>query len=135
VLKKGALPGVFVALLTAGCAGGEELSKEQYVSRLNAMCEDFSEREKKIGEAKTFDDLVEEGPRILAAYEEAIVEEVHKLKAPGEIAEPADRVVDLADQQLNVLGALVDAAQDNDFAKVRELDSENKRVNQEANWL
>lgn len=133
MLKKGASLGVFVAFLTAGCAGGEGLSKEQYVSKLNAMCEDFSEREKEIGEPKTLADLVEKGPRILAAFEEAIVDEVHKLKAPDEIADQADRVVDLADQQLNVLGELVDAAQDNDFAKVRELDSENKRVNEEAN--
>nr|MDP9491113.1 hypothetical protein [Actinomycetota bacterium] len=67
--------------------------------------------------------------------EKAIVDEVHKLKAPDEIAEQADRLVDLADQQRNVLGELVDAALDNDFAKVRELDSENKRVNMEANSI
>lgn len=134
MLKKGALLSILV-VLTAGCAGGEGLSKEQYVSKLNAMCEDFSERERRIGEPKTFEDLVEKGPRILAAYEKAIVDEVHKLKAPDEIAEQADRLVDLADQQRNVLGELVDAAQDNDFAKVRELDSENKRVNMEANSI
>ena len=132
---KEAFLGILVVGLVAGCAGGEVLSKEQYVSRLNAMCEDFSEREKRIGEPKTFADLVEKGPRILAAYESAIVDEVHELEAPDEIAAQADRVVDLADRQRNVLGALVDAAKDNDFAKVRELDSENKRVNKEASSL
>src|SRR5947209_7095747 len=42
-----ALLGVFVVVLTAGCGGGDTLTREQYVSKLNAMCEDFSARERK----------------------------------------------------------------------------------------
>lgn len=135
MLKKGASLGILVALLTGGCAGGNGLSEEQYVSKLNAMCEDFSDREKEIGEPQSLADLVEKGPRVLAAYEEAIVDEVHKVKAPDEIAGQADRVVELADQQRNVLAQLIAAAQDNDLTKVRELDSRNRRLNGEANSI
>jgi len=42
--------GILVAVLAAGCAGGEALSKEQYVSKLNAMCREFSAKEKEIGD-------------------------------------------------------------------------------------
>jgi hypothetical protein len=124
--------GIVVAVLIAGCADGETLSKEQYVSKLNAMCEDFSQKEKKIGDPQTLTDLVEKGPRILEAFEKSIVEKVRNLRAPDEIADQADRLVDLADQQRDVIGGLIDAANDNDLAKVRGLDAKNKALNKEA---
>jgi hypothetical protein len=130
----GGVAGVLV-VLAAGCGGGEALSREQYVSKLNAMCVDFSEREKKIGEPQTLADLVEKGPRVLDAFEKAIVDKVHRLKAPDEIADQADRLVDLADQQHAVLGELIGAARDNDLAKVSALASKNEALNEDANSL
>jgi gas vesicle protein len=137
VLKKGVLLGgvlgFLVGVLAAGCAGGEALTKEQYVSKVNAMCEDFGEKENEIGEPQTLADLVEKGPLILEEFEKAIVDKVRNLKAPDEIADQADRLVDLADQQRDVIAELIDAAKDSDFAKVRELVSKNEALNKEAN--
>ena len=82
--------------MAGGCASDEELSKEEYVSRLNALCEDFSAREQEIGEPHTLADLVDKGPRILDAFETAIADKVGALKAPDEIADQADRLVDIA---------------------------------------
>jgi len=124
--------GILVAVLAAGCAGGEALSKEQYVSKLNAMCREFSAKEKEIGEPQTLADLVEKGPRILDEFEKSIVDKVGTLKAPDEIADQADRLVDLAGQQRDVIGELIDSARDNDFAKVRGLASKNEALNTEA---
>jgi hypothetical protein len=126
---------ILVAGLTTSCGGGEGLSKEEYVSRLNAMCEDFSEKEKQIGEPQTLTDLVEKGPRILEAFETAIVDKVRKLEAPDEIADQADRLLDIADQQRQVIGELIDAARDNDIAKVRELASKNQALNEETSSI
>ena len=125
--------GVLVALsVPTACGGSEALSKEQYVSRLNAMCLDFSEREKTIGDPQTVEDLVEKGPRVLDAFEKAIVDRVHKLKAPDEIADQANRMARLADEQRNVLRRLVDAAKRSDFAKVIELSSKNAMLNRQS---
>jgi hypothetical protein len=136
VLKKrvvrGGVLGIVVGAMAAGCAGDEALSKEQYVSNLNAMCEDFSEQEKEIGDPRTLADLVENGPRILDAFEKEIVDKVSGLKAPDEIADQAGRLVDLAEQQRDVIAGLIDAARESDFAKVRELDSRNKALNTRA---
>jgi hypothetical protein len=121
-----------LGILLAGCAGGEALSKEQYVSKLNSMCADFSEKERKIGEPQTLADLVTKGPRILDAFEKAIVDKVRKLKAPDEIADQADRLADLADQQRDVIGGLIDAAKRTDVAKVLELDAKNRALNEES---
>jgi len=127
--------GILVAGLAAGCAGGEEPSNEEYVSKLNAMCEDFSAREQEIGEPHTLADLVDKGPRILDAFEKAIADKVGTLKAPDEIADQADRLAGLAELQRDVLGELIDAATDNDFAEVRQLVSKNEALNKESDSI
>ena len=139
VLKKwvllGLALGALIACVPAGCAGGDEPSQEEYVSKLNAMCEDFSSREQEIGEPQTPADLVEKGPRILDAFEIAIANKIGALDAPDEIADRADRLTDIADQQRKVLGGLVDAAKNGDFAEVRRLASKNEALNKESSSI
>jgi hypothetical protein len=131
----GVVFGILVAGLGAGCAGRDELSKEEYISRLNAMCEDFSAREEEIGEPHKLADLVEKGPRILDAFEKALADKVGTLNAPNEISGQADRLVDLAGQQRDVLGGLVDATSERDFAEVRRLVSKNDALNKESRQI
>ena len=57
------------------------------------------------------------------------------LKAPDKDADQADRLVDLADQQREVLGSLVAAAKDNDFADVRQLVLRNDALNNESDSI
>ena len=129
-----ALGGV-IAGVPVGCGGGDELSREEYVSKLNAMCADFSAREQEIGEPQTRADLVEKGPRILDAFEIAIANQVGTLDAPDEIANEADRLVDIAHQQREVLGGLVDAATNGEYVEVRRLASKNAAVNKESSLI
>jgi FixJ family two-component response regulator len=96
------------------------------------MCRDFSNREKTIGEPQTAEDLVTMGPRILDAFETAIADKVHKLKAPHEIAGQANRMAKLAKEQRTVLSGLVDAAKRSDFSKMSELSSRNATLNSES---
>jgi hypothetical protein len=125
--------GALVALsVPTACGESDALSKGQYVASLNAMCRDFSRREKKIGDPQTVDDLVEKGPRILDAFEQAIVDKVHRLKAPAEISDQANRMAGLADEQHSVLRRLVEAAKRSDFAAVDELASKNAALNRES---
>jgi hypothetical protein len=136
VLKKRVLlAAMLVSLflgLAAGCGGDEGLNKEEYVAELNAMCEDFSEKEREIGDPQTPADLVENGPRILDEFERAIADKVHTLEAPDEIAPQADRLEDLADQQRDVLAGLINAAKAGDFGKLRELAAKNAALNRQA---
>jgi len=119
-------------VLAVGCAGGEALTKEEYVSKLNAACEEFSEREQEIGEPQTLADLVDKGPRVLDAFEKTILDAARNLEAPDEIAEQADRLADLAEEQRDVLAGLIDAARDNDVATLRKLVPKNAALNNEA---
>ena len=128
-----AVLGIFIALsVPAACGGSKTLSKSQYVSRLNAMCEDFSRREKMIGDPQTVEDLVDKGPRVLDAFDKAIVDKVHRLKAPDEISDQANHMARLADEQHEVLRRLVEAAKRSDLALVDELASKNAALNRES---
>jgi hypothetical protein len=72
---------------------------------------------------------------VLDAFEETIVDKVHSLKAPAEIADQADRLVELTDEQRGVLADLIEAARKNDVAKVQELAAKNERVNDQTGSL
>jgi hypothetical protein len=133
--KVGAALGIIGATLGAGCGGEETLSKEEYVSRVNGMCESFSARENQIGEPRTMADLVAKGPRVLDAFEQTILEEARELDAPDEIAEQAERLVALAEQQRDVLADLIDAAENGQVAEARRLASRNQALNEEANSI
>ena len=126
--------GILVLVLSGGC-GGEALSKDEYVARLNAACEDFSAREKRIGEPQNVSDLVKKGPRVLKAFEDAIVDEVDGLEAPDELADEAKRLVDLAHRQHAVLRDLVDAATNGNLVLVRTLASRNAGLNESASSI
>ena len=127
--------GSLVALLLAGCAGDDELSKARYVSELNRMCEDFSAKEKEIGEPQTIADLVKKGPRVLEAFDEAILDKVRALKAPNEIAGQGQRLVRLAERQHNVLSQLIAAADANNLRRVQALAAANATVNKQASSI
>jgi hypothetical protein len=127
--------GILVPIMGGGCGDGERLSRDEYIARLNAMCEDFAAREQRIGEPQSLSDLVEKGPRILEAFEDAIADEVDGLEAPEEIAAEANRLADLADEQRVVLGELVEAARNDDLAAVRTLVSRNQALNDESNTI
>jgi hypothetical protein len=130
-----ALLGALLLSVPSACSEDDTLSRAQYASRLDAMCESFHAREQQIGEPTTLDDLVEKGPRVLDAFEETIVDKVHDLKASSEIAAQADRLVELTDRQRDVLAALVEAAKQNDVAQVQELAAKNAMLNDETNTL
>ena len=135
-LRLSGLLGILVAAMGGGCGGEDQaLSRDEYVARLNAMCEDFAAREQRIGEPQSVSDLVEKGPQILDAFEDAIADEIDGLEAPDEIAAEANRLAELADEQRVVLGDLVEAAQNDDFLAVRTLASENLALNNESNSI
>src|SRR5207249_2393725 len=85
------------------------------------MCGDFSAREEQIGEPHSYADLSDKEPQILDAFEKTIADKVGNLHAPPEIAAQADRLVEIADQQRDVLAGLVAAAKKGDLAKVQRL--------------
>jgi outer membrane murein-binding lipoprotein Lpp len=121
---------VLAVAVTAGC--GSKSPKEQFVAKLNAMCEDFAAREQQIGEPRTQEDLAARGDRIVAAFEQAILEPLQQLKAPAEVAPQAAQLRVLAQQQRDVLHGLAEAGRVGDVTKVGQLAARNTTLNAQA---
>jgi outer membrane murein-binding lipoprotein Lpp len=128
------VPILVVALaVTAGC--GSKSPKEQFVAKLNAMCENFAAREQQIGEPSTQEDLAARGDRIVAAFEETILEPIRQLKAPPELAPQAAQLRVLARQQRDVLHGLAEAGRVGDTTKVGQLAARNATLNAQAGQM
>jgi outer membrane murein-binding lipoprotein Lpp len=128
-IERAGLAAVVLAVALAGCGSS---AKSRYVSKLNAMCEDFARREQVIGTPRSPSDLKARGDRIVAAYQGAIAKPIQRLKAPPEIASEAARLRELVKRQLNVLGALATAGKTGDVARVRSLAAINQQLNAQA---
>ena len=128
-LERTGLAAVVLAVALAGCGSS---AKSRYVAKLNAMCEDFAKREQVIGAPGSPSDLKARGDRIVAAYDQAIVKPIERLKAPPEIADQAARLRDVARRQLNALGALATAGKAGDIARVQRLAAINQQLNAQA---
>jgi hypothetical protein len=112
-------------LTLAGC--GSRSGKQQYVDKLNAMCEDFSKREQALGS-----DPSQRGDRIVAAFDAAIAEPIKELQAPPELAPQVARLRALVGQQHDVLKGLADAGRTGDVTRLRRLSVRNQQLNRQA---
>jgi hypothetical protein len=127
-----------LAALSAGCGGGggggSSLTKEEFASQLNAICEDFNRKQEEIGEPQSLSELGEKGDQILDEFDKAI-DRVRDLNPPDEVADQVNRFVEIGDQQRDLIGDVVQAAKDNDLAKAQQvgaqiepLDAESDRI-------
>lgn len=137
-MRRLALLGCAVALLAAGCGGGGEaggLTKEEFVAQLDEICADFNAKQDEIGEPETLEDIVEQGPRVQDEFE-AAVERIRGLgEPPAEIAEDADRFLEIADESQRLIGDLVEAAEDEDLQRATEIAEEGQALNDESEQI
>ena len=122
-----------LAVAIAGCGGGGgALTREQYLSKVDTACQAFHERESEIGEPKTVRDLALRGPKILAVFDDTLLEEIASLDPPKAIAGQARGLVAVARLQRATLVELVQAAQRHDLSDVRQLQATNATLNKQA---
>jgi hypothetical protein len=121
-----AIGAIALAIALAGCGS---TAKSRYVSKLNKMCEDFAQREQKIGTPSNPSELKSRGDRIVAAYDQAIYRPLQRLEAPPEIVSQAQQLRDLTRRQRNVLGGLANAGTTGDLRRVQQLAVVNQQLN------
>ena len=115
-----------LAFVAAGCGGGgggSALTKDEWVSRVNEICDAFNQKQDEIGEPDSIEELSSKGQEILDEFENAI-DEVKGLTPPDEIADQVDSFIELAEQQTDLIQQLIDAAEDNDTERIQELGNE-----------
>jgi hypothetical protein len=114
-------------VLLAGCGGSQS-----YGSKVSKMCENFAQREQQIGTPRSPAELASRGDRIVAAYDETILQPLLQTKAPPEHADAAARLRQIARQQRDALQALADAGKRGDVQAVRRLAVQNAQLNGQA---
>src|SRR5262245_30664222 len=122
---------VLVLLVLAGC-GGTPSARDRYVSALNALCDDFQQREREIGAPHSIEELAAKGPRIVEAFDRAIADRIGDLEPPPELAADADKLETLARKQHDALAGLAAAAQTRQLGALDRLSRENLRLNAES---
>jgi hypothetical protein len=84
---------IVLVLLVAGCGGDDSLSRDEWASRANAICEETLEEVEALGQPVTSNDYLRVTPKANELGRSAI-ERLRKLNAPGEIADDAKQMVD-----------------------------------------
>jgi hypothetical protein len=126
---------LLAAAAAAALAGCGKSAQDTYVSKLNAMCEDFAAREQQIGEPASPEDLAARGDRIVAAFDETILVPLRELEAPPELSSQAARLRILTRLQHDTLRALAAAGKTGDLEQVQRLVVRNSQLNAQAGQL
>jgi hypothetical protein len=126
-VKRAAIAVAAAAVVLAGCGG-----TPSYGAKVSKMCEDFAKREQKIGTPRSPAELAARGDRIVAAYDEAILQPLLETKAPAKDAAAAARLRQVARQQRDALQALADAGKNEDLQALRRVAVQNAQLNRQA---
>ena len=109
--------------VVAGCGGEETLTRADYITQADAICDDYNQRQAKLGDPESVEDIERLGDETKPLVEKQLAE-LRDLEAPEEIADDAAAAYDLLERQLPKLDALVRAAEANDVAKVQSVAAE-----------
>jgi len=125
-----------LAVVAAGCGGGggSALSKDEYSARLNTICKELNAKNKEIGEPNSLDELVQKGPQLSDAFQNAI-DEVGDLKPPDELKTAHARFLSLGKQIHSKIDDLLDAAKKKDEAKLNAIGSTIDPLDRESNQI
>lgn len=123
---------VALLLVPSACGGEEPLSKAEYVKQADAICTDYANRQKKLGEPKSVKDierLADETKPLV----EAQLKKLRALNAPDSVKDDANDAYDLLDQQVPKIDELVAAAKKNDVKRIQKIATEAGKLDDQAN--
>jgi hypothetical protein len=123
------------ALLATACGGGDEgLSREELISRGDAICEEYDQRTEQVEDPESLDDVerfVEETRTLIRDG----VDELKELEPPEELAEDYNAWIAQNEENLGLLDDLEAAAAAGDEAQVQEILAEAEQAGAQADRL
>ena len=124
-----------LAVAAAGCGGGDDrLTREEFASRANAICQDFEQRISDLDEPQNIgdvEDFADDAAEIAADGRDELAD----LNPPEELEEDYDRLLESLDEAIDDIGRLGDAAADGDEAEVQEIAEEGEAKDEESDKL
>jgi hypothetical protein len=126
-----------VLVLGAGCGGDEGLSREEFVSEAEAICDEFDQRVNEVDEPESPADVERYVNEVRPVVENGL-NELRELQPPEEFQERWDVLMARNDEGLEALDDLAQAGANGDEARVQEIiedasrrDGESDRIAQE----
>jgi hypothetical protein len=124
------------ALLVPACGGGgdEGLSREEFISRGDAICDEYDQRTEQVEDPESLDDVerfVEETRTLIRDG----VDELKELEPPEELAEDYNAWIAQNEENLGLLDDLEAAAAAGDEAQVQEILAEAEQAGAQADRL
>ena len=125
-----------LALAAAGCGGGggDRLTREEFASQANAICQDFEQRISDLDEPENIgdvEDFADDAAEIAADGRDELAD----LNPPEELEEDYDRLLGSLDEAIEDIGRLGDAAADGDEAEVQRIAEEGEAKDEESDEL
>jgi hypothetical protein len=125
---------VTILVLVAGCGGDDRLSREEFVSEAEAICDEFDQRVEDVDEPQSAEDVERYVNEVRPVIEDGL-DELRELQPPEELEEQWDELVARNDESLEVLDDLSQAAADGDEARLQEISDEASRQDNETDRI
>ena len=126
--------GVNAAILVAGCGGDDRLTREEFISEADAICEEFDQRLEDVPEPESADDVERFADEARPVIEDGLAE-LRAFQPPEELEEQWNELMDKNDDALEMLDDLSQAAASADEARIQELSEEASRQDAETDRM
>jgi hypothetical protein len=123
-----------VLVLGAGCGGDEGLSREEFVSEAEAICDEFDQRVNEVDEPKSPADVERYVNEVRPVVENGL-NELRELQPPEEFQERWDVLMARNDEGLEALDDLAQAGANGDEARVQEISEDAARRDEESDRI
>jgi hypothetical protein len=125
---------VVVAACGGGDSGGERLTKQEYIDAADAICGDVNEQLDALGEPGSFEDVARLAEDAVAIQRDAL-QRLRALNPPEGDEATLNQAYDLLDQQSELGDQMVEAANDEDEARITEIIGQLQGLDEQADQI
>jgi hypothetical protein len=124
------------AALVAGCGsgGGDRLSRGEFVSQADAICEEYEGKLDALGAPQNAEQLGEFADQALPIAREGR-DKLGELRPPEDLEGTYDDWLEQGDRSIELVEDLQDAAEDQDSAEIQRIAQRAEAIDSEANRL
>jgi hypothetical protein len=126
--------GLGLLIFVSGCGGDDGLTREEFISEAEAICEEFDQRVGEVNEPASADDVERYVNEVRPVVENGL-NELTELQPPEELEEQWNELVAMNDESLEALDDLSQAAANRDEARLQEIVEEASRRDSESDSI